>query len=119
MAREPKPIGPARGFAGPGADLGDPPPVEPYPIKRGGRAVPDRTRTPDIGPACGDTRHVVEGDVASPAPRLTDELRSGIDMGTTRGNNEVPKTTQEHGDSVREARGVRTRPSRPGRAWTS
>jgi hypothetical protein len=58
---------------------------------------------------------VVEGEVASPEPRFTDELRSGIEMGTSRGNSEaLPKTSQEHGDSVREARGVRTRPRRPG-----
>jgi hypothetical protein len=47
--------------------------------------------------------------VATPA--FTDELRSGVEMGTSRGNNAaMPKTTQEYGDSVRKARGVRTRP---------
>lgn len=116
MARTPKPIGPAQGFAGPGADLGDPPPAEVYEIRRGGRAIPDRSRTPDIGPAChDDTRFVVEGDVKSPQPRFTDELREGVELGSSRGNNEaVPRTSQEYGDSVREARGVRTRPPRPG-----
>jgi hypothetical protein len=116
MAREPMPIRPAGGFAGSGTDLGDPPPAKPYALKRGSRAaVPDRTRTPDIGPACGGTRFVVEGDVSSPAPRFTEELREGVELGTSRGNNEaVPKTTQEYGDSVREARSVRTRPVRPG-----
>ena len=112
MPRNPKPIGPNGGFAGPGADLGDPPPVEPYEIRRGGRAVPDRTHQPVIGSACGDTIHVVEGDVRSPEPRFTDELRSGVDVGSPREN---AKTRQEHGDAVTEARhGQATRPPRPG-----
>jgi hypothetical protein len=116
MARTPKPIGPNRGYAGPGAVVGDPPPAEVYPLKRGGRAVPDRSPEPVIGSACGDTRAVAEGDVLSPTPRFTEELRSGVVMVTTRGNYEppTPKTTQEFGDARREARGVRTRPPRPG-----
>jgi hypothetical protein len=85
-------------------------PTESYPLRRGGRAVPDRTRPPDIGAACHDTRKVVR------APSFTDENRSGVEMGTTRGNNEVQKTAVEYGDSVREARGVRTGPVRPGQA---
>jgi hypothetical protein len=86
-------------------------PVEPYPLRRGGNAVPDRTREPDIGAACHDTRKV------APAAAFTDENRSGIEFGTTRGNYEpVPRTTMEFGDARREARGVRTRPVRPGRA---
>jgi hypothetical protein len=86
-------------------------PVEPYPLRRGGNAAPDRSQPPDIGAACHDTRKV------SPAPGFTDELRSGVELGTTRGNNEaVPKTAQEFGDARREARGVGTRPVRPGRA---
>jgi hypothetical protein len=112
MAREPMPIRPAGGFAGPGADLGDPPPAEVYPLKRGGRAVPDRTREPVIGSACGDTRFVVEGDVRSPEPRFTDELRSGVEMGTPRENT---KSRQEHGNAVTQARhGQATRPPCPG-----
>ena len=43
-------------------------PVEPYPLRRGGSAAPDRTQPPDIGGACHDTRKV------SPAPAFTDEL---------------------------------------------
>jgi hypothetical protein len=115
VSRSPKPIGPAQGFAGEGVDLGDPAPAKPYAPKVASRAaVPDRSREPVIGP-CAETRFTVEGDVASPAPRFTDELRSGVEMGTTRGNSEaVPKSSQEYGDSVREARGVRTRPVRPG-----
>jgi hypothetical protein len=59
----------------------------------------------------------VEGDVTAATPGFTDELRAGIEMGTTRGNHEpVPKTTMEFGDARSEARGVRTRPVRPGRA---
>lgn len=116
MSRTPKPLGPNAGFAGDGDVLGDPSPVKPYPIERGGRAVPDRTREPVIGSACGDTRHVVEGDTTGTAPHFTDELRQGVDLRSTRGNNEpVPKTTQEYGHAVTEARhGQRTRPRRPG-----
>jgi hypothetical protein len=89
--------------------IGDPPPVEVYPLERGGRAVPDRSREPRIGAASYDTDRV-------PAPpAFTDELREGVELGSTRGNNEpVPKTTQEFGDDCREARSVRTRPVRPG-----
>ena len=84
-------------------------PVAPYPLRRGGRAVPDRSQPPDSGAACHDTRKV------APAPTFTDELRSGVELGTTRGNNEVvPKTAQEAGDARRERRGVRVRPPRPG-----
>jgi hypothetical protein len=50
----------------------------------------------------------------SPAPASTEELRSGVELQSTRGNNEVQKTAMEYGDDVREARGVRTRPARPG-----
>jgi hypothetical protein len=53
----------------------------------------------------------------SPAPGFTDELRSGVELGTTRGNNEaVPKTSQDYGNAVTEARhGQATRPPRPGK----
>jgi hypothetical protein len=81
------------------------PSVEVYPLRSGGRAVPDRTREPDIGAACHETRKVV------PAPSFTDENRSGVELGTP---SENPKTAQEYGDIVRESRGVRTRPERPG-----
>ena len=84
--------------------IGDPPAIEVYPLRRGGRAVPDRSRSPAIGAACADT------DRVPPAPAFTDENRNGVEMGTSRGNNEVQKTAMEYGDSVREARGVRTRP---------
>lgn len=106
MARTPKNIRPNVGYAGTGRVLGDPPTSEPYPLKRGGRVVPDRSQPPDIGAACHDTRKVV------PAPASTDELRSGIEMGTPREN---AKTRQEHGHAVTEARhGQATRPPRPG-----
>jgi hypothetical protein len=85
--------------------------VAPYPLRHGGVATPDRSRTPDIGAACHDTRKV------SPAPAFTDELRSGVERGTARGNNEaVPKTTEDYGNTVTEARhGQATRPPRPGK----
>jgi len=119
MAREPRPIRPNQGYAGTGRVVGDPSPTEVYPLKRGGRAVPDRSREPVIGPACGDTRAVVEGDVLSPEPRFTEELRSGVELGSSRGNSvAVPKTTQDYSDAVTEARhGQPTRPSRPGK-WS-
>jgi hypothetical protein len=47
-----------------------------------------------------------------PAPAIVEESRGGVEHGL-RGNNEIQKTAQEYGDSVREARGVRTRPVRP------
>jgi hypothetical protein len=81
--------------------LGDEPPVAPYPLKRGGRAVPDRSREPSIGGACVDTDRL--------PPAFTEELRSGVETGLATEN---AKTRQEHGDAVREARGVRTRPVR-------
>jgi hypothetical protein len=84
--------------------IGDEPPVGLYPLRRGGRAVPDRSREPVIGPACDDT------DTTAPSPVFSDELRSGVELGTPRGNDAVQKTTQEYGDLLREARGVRTRP---------
>jgi hypothetical protein len=92
-------------------NLGDPPATEPYPLKRGGRAVPDRSRPPDIGAACHDTRKV------SPPVAETEDLRSGVEFGSTRGNTKVQKTAQEHGDAMRESRGVITRPVRPGQHW--
>jgi hypothetical protein len=79
-------------------------PVAPYPARRGGVAVPDRTREPDIGAACHDTRQV------SPAPRVDPTTNAGPEVGPV----EDAKTRQEHGDAVRESRGVRTRPVRPG-----
>jgi hypothetical protein len=111
MSRTPKPIGPNSGFAGDGDVLGDPAPVAPYPIKRGGQAAPDRSRAPEIGPHC-DTRSVVASDTLSPAPRVNPSTNAGPQLGPV----ENAKTRQEHGDAVRESRGVRTRPERPGRA---
>ena len=109
MSRNPKNVQPNRGYAGTGRIVGDEPPVEVYPLERGGKATPDRSQPPRIGAACYDTDRV-------PAPpAFTNELREGVEMGTSRGNNEpVPKTSQEYGDSVRGSRGVRTRPVRPG-----
>ena len=53
-------------------------------------------------------------DTVAPPPALTDELSGGVEVGTRGNNDPMPKTSQEYGDSVREARGVRTRPVRPG-----
>jgi hypothetical protein len=79
-------------------------PVERYPLRRGGKAVPDRSREPVIGVACHDT------DFVGPAPRVDPNTNAGPEIGPT----ENAKTRQEHGDAVRESRGVRTRPVRPG-----
>jgi hypothetical protein len=58
----------------------------------------------------------VEGDTTGTTPCFTDELRSGVEFGSTRGTAEpTPKTSQEYGDAVTEARhGRATRPARPG-----
>jgi hypothetical protein len=113
MARIPKPPGPNAGFAGDG-DISATRPRRAVP-DRARWPSPDRTREPRIGPACGATRHVVEGDTPGTAPDFTDELREGVEYGTSRGTSEpMLKTTQEFGDERREARGVRTRPPRPG-----
>lgn len=89
--------------------VGDPQPSEVYPLKRGGRAVPDRSRTPEIGPACKTTGAQTRSDKRFSS---SEENRGGVAVGTY-GNNEVQKTAQEFGDARREARGVRTRPVRP------
>jgi hypothetical protein len=69
MSRTPKNVQPNRGYAGTGRVIGDEPPVEVYPLERGGKATPDRSRPPRIGAACYDTDRV-------PAPpAFTDELR--------------------------------------------
>jgi hypothetical protein len=104
MARDPQPRD--RRYVGTGRNLGDPPAIEPYPLKRGGRAVPDRSREPDRGAACHDTRKRV------PPPAFTDELRSGVDIGLPVEND---KSRQEHSNNTTEARhGQATRLPRPG-----
>jgi hypothetical protein len=110
MAREPHPNPSGRDPLR-SRNLGDPPLAEVYELKRGGRAVPDRSREPVIGPDCVDT------DKTVPGVATTEELRSGVEFGSTPGNTEAQGTAQEHGDAVREARGVRTRPARPGQHW--
>jgi hypothetical protein len=40
-------------------------PVEAYPLRSGGRAAPDRSRAPDIGAACHETRTTTS---VAPAP---------------------------------------------------
>jgi hypothetical protein len=65
-----------------------------------------RMTVSNIGAACHDTRKL------APAPAFTDELRKGVERGTTRGNNEpMLKTIQDYGNAVTEARhGQATRP---------
>jgi hypothetical protein len=119
--REPRRIEPGKGYRGEGghyAGFTDGPPQENRGLFQGGRAVPSRSEQGRIGPAGGDTRPWLVESEAPPtregaAPHINDELRSGPGVGT-RGNSERPKTAQEYGDSVRESRGVRTRPVRPG-----
>jgi hypothetical protein len=50
-------------------------PVAPYPLRVGGRVAPDRSRAPDIGAACHDTRKV------APAPRLDPARNAGPSIG--------------------------------------
>jgi hypothetical protein len=119
VSRQPKRLRPAQGYHGEGAELSDGPTRDNPLLYRAGIAVPDRAQEPPIGPAGGNVRAwLVEGE-APPTregqhPRFTDELRSGVEVGT-RGNTEsTQKTCQEFGDARREQRGVRTRPPRPG-----
>jgi hypothetical protein len=117
MAREPKRIGPAEGYLGEGGYANDGPPSDTPPLYRAGRAVPPRSQPGPIGPAAGGTRaYLVEGEnpPGSLAPRFTNELRSGVEMDSSRGTGETQKTAMEFGDRRRERRGVRTRPLRPG-----
>jgi hypothetical protein len=110
MAREPQPRDPRyRTTVGAPVDLtaAVETPVEPYPLCRGGRAVPDRSREPVIGPACVDT------DRLSPQAHIDPDWNAGPEVGPV----ENTKTRQEHGDMVRERRGVRVRPVRPGKHW--
>jgi hypothetical protein len=110
MSRTPHPNPPGRDPMS-SRTLGDPPAVPPYPLRRGGRATPDRSQLRRVGASCVDT------DYVGPAPLIDPATNAGVEVGT-RGNNEpTPKTTQEYGDAVRESRGVRTRPVRPGRGW--
>jgi hypothetical protein len=109
MTRNAKPIRPNQAYGGPGRVLGDEAPTEVYPLRHGGRAVPDRTREPDIGAACHETRKV------SPPVSNTEELRSGVPTGSPVENT---KTRQDYGNRVTESRhGQQTMPGRPGRGW--
>jgi hypothetical protein len=107
VSRNPKPIKPGESFGGASRVLGDEPPVPPYPLRRGGVAIPDRSREPDIGAACHDTRKV------SPPVAATEELRSGVELGSPRGTDVVQKTAQDYGDSVREPAACVPGPSVP------
>jgi hypothetical protein len=104
MARNPRPHRPGAGDQLASRILGDPPPAQRYGPPAAGRVVPDRSRPPVIGPACPEALGSRSG-----APRVDPETNAGPELGT-RGNNGAPKTAQEYGDSVRESRGVRTRP---------
>ena len=109
MSRNPTPHKLGNRNQPPDMVLGDPAPAEVYEFPRGGRAVPERSHDPVIGPACPDAL----GARAASAPYTTEENQVGVDLGR-RGNNEQAKAAQEFGDSVREPRGVRTRPVSPG-----
>jgi hypothetical protein len=62
-------------------------PVEPYPLRSGGTAVPDRSREPDVGAACHDTRKV------SPPVKVDPDTNAGPSHGPV----EDVRTRQEHG----------------------
>jgi hypothetical protein len=69
-------------------------PVAPYPLRVGGRAVPDRSRAPDIGSACADT------DVVAPATRVNPNTNAGPSVGAV--GCDVPAKQAEH-DAARLA----------------
>jgi hypothetical protein len=71
VSRTPRPHRPGAGDQPASRVLGDPPPVELYPLRRGGRAVPDRSQPPRIGPACYDT------DTVSPAASVDPDTNAG------------------------------------------
>jgi hypothetical protein len=87
MSRTPKPVRRqiAAEPAGPGArgdalDADDmiaaiEAPVSTYPLRVGGRAVPDRSREPRIGAACADT------DVVAPPTRVSPTTNAGPSVG--------------------------------------
>ncbi len=112
MSRDAKPIKPGESYLEvDGVVLGDGPPAETYPLKQGGRpAVPDRSEFRGAGAACPEARQT------SPPLAFTEELRSGAPTGSSRGNDTpaATKTFAENIDAKREARGIRTRPPRPG-----
>ena len=108
MARKPQPRDPRyRTSVGAPLDLtaAVETPVDVYPLKQCGRAAPDRSRQPVIGPACHDT------DYVEPAALVDPNTNAGPEIGPV----ENLKTRQEHGHAVTESRhGQRTMPPRPG-----
>ena len=66
--------------------------------------VPGRTRTPDIGAACHETRKVAD------KPVNTDSLRKGVDIGTPTGADSGPSAA--HGTLTYEQRQARARRGR-------
>ena len=110
MSREPNERSARPGIAGPGHVLGDEPPVEVYPLQRGGRAVPDRSREP------AHRRRLRRHTDRVPArPAFTDELRERR-RAAEHQRQQRARAEDDPGvrRPVREARGVRTRPVRPG-----
>jgi hypothetical protein len=80
-------------------------PTEAYPLRKGGKATPDRNQPPRIGPACYDT------DYTGPPVVVDPETNAGPEVGAV----DDLKSRQEHGDRVTETRhGQPTMPSRPG-----
>jgi hypothetical protein len=122
VSRTPKRLRPAQGYYGEGREFGDEPPRDPSGLREGGRATPARSKGAVIGPAGGNTRAwLVEGEAPSTregmAPRVNDESRSGVEVGTRGNSDAMQKSAQEFGDHRRGRRGVRTRPPRPGQ-WS-
>jgi hypothetical protein len=72
-------------------------PVSPYPARRGGRAIPDRSRAPDIGAACHDTRK----DAGRPLVRP--EHNAGPSIGPT--DSGLPAKQSAYARARREGRG--------------
>jgi hypothetical protein len=111
MSRQ-NPVKPGQSFGGPNRVLGDEPPAEPYlrDTTTTKSPVPGRSQPARIGAACPEARQT-----AAP-PAFTEELRSGVPVNGNRGNDTpaATKTFAENVDARREARGIRTRPSRPG-----
>jgi hypothetical protein len=72
-------------------------PVAPYPRRSGGRAIPNRSRAPDIGAACHDTRKVAGRPLVRP------EHNAGPSIGPT--DSGLPAKQSAYARARREGRG--------------
>jgi hypothetical protein len=89
-------------------EMGDGPTREPYTKRSTAHApVPDRTRDPRVGP-CDPTAYPSRS--VSDAPRFTEELNRGVDLGTVTG--EVGRPSAAHGSISYEERQRRARAGR-------